>query len=784
MKNIILFLFFLPFCIFAEDLLNPNLDAAPDGSLPGWTVYRTENPFRLDTSVLLTGKTSVAGTSVRDGEHFGLKQEVVYEKPDKTPIIFGGWSKAQNVISGGEFCIYLDIFYEDGSNDWGKKADWSIGTHDWEYTVNIVYPIKPVSKIQYFVLLRKTDGTVWLDDFSLERKKPGVQTGPVRILNSTPYRQNGLTVQAKFFKNNITYSCKIVDEQQKVLASIDGKGRTISWLTPELDGVPKTLIITSSDGVETATRSIIIPQKAKEFLSPVKSGSFKVWCADSMTNISPIHFPKGNEPGNISLELAKGERESAQILVTTARDLELNNVTLTPTKLQSKEGTVFKGNVKLERVAYLSRTDPSQHPNGYPENLTWLPDPLLPYAPFSVPPNATQGIWLTVFAAPDAQAGTYSGSIILAVKGHKDVEIPVTIKVFNFQLPKYFSYKTAICVMDGHLFSVYNDDKDARRRQIWDIMLDHRLNPDDISRYELPQIKDLLYARERGMNSFNILNLVPYPKDKPIWLCYSNPEAYTPELIEEFKKRLDPFVAELRKHDLTKLAYVYGFDERTDEYYKIMADIHAFIKNRYPDVAFMTTSAMYKSLLAKPDRTDCYANDWYCPTTRAYSPELSDKLRAKGHKVWWYTCCSPQYPYANFASLEYPFIEGRLLAWMSYQFKADGFLFWHANLWLNGTKPFDESTTYQPEFKTSLVMRMTGDGQFIYPGKNGPVPSIRLANLRDGSEDYDYFTLLADKIGPDEVRKLCAQLSKSRTDFTRDPSKLRTLRSKIAAMIE
>ena len=67
---------------------------------------------------------------------------------------------------------------------------------------------------------------------------------------------------------------------------------------------------------------------------------------------------------------------------------------------------------------------------------------------------------------------------------------------------------------------------------------------------------------------------------------------------------------------------------------------------------------MYKSLKANPERTDCYANDWYCPLTSVYDLELSEKLRAKGHQVWWYTCCGPKHPYANMATTDVPMHSG------------------------------------------------------------------------------------------------------------------------------
>ena len=32
-----------------------------------------------------------------------------------------------------------------------------------------------------------------------------------------------------------------------------------------------------------------------------------------------------------------------------------------------------------------------------------------------------------------------------------------------------------------------------------------------------------------------------------------------------------------------------------------------------------------------------------------------------------------------------------------------------------------------------------GDGYFLYPGPNGPLPSVRLHNIRDGFEDVELF---------------------------------------------
>lgn len=280
------------------------------------------------------------------------------------------------------------------------------------------------------------------------------------------------------------------------------------------------------------------------------------------------------------------------------------------------------------------------------------------------------------------------------------------------------------------------------------------------------------------MNQFCIFNLVPKPVDNPLWVCYSPVSDYNDALLEEFKARLDPYVAELRKYNLMKYAYVYGFDERWDEYYPVMNRIRKMLHERYPDLPFMTTARAYQSLKQNPSRKDCYVADWFAPATHHYADALSADLRKKGHQVWWYVCCSPQYPYANFASVEYPFIEGRLLAWQTFRHKADGLLYWHVNAWTDNFY-FDESLCYQTAFKLNSIQEMPGDGQLLYPGAGGPLPSIRLANIRDGSEDYDYLAMYGEK-----GRDFCKKLAPSMTKFSRDPKQLRAFRRQIAEALE
>jgi hypothetical protein len=132
--------------------------------------------------------------------------------------------------------------------------------------------------------------------------------------------------------------------------------------------------------------------------------------------------------------------------------------------------------------------------------------------------------------------------------------------------------------------------------------------------------------------------------------------------------------------------------------------------------------------------------------------------------------------------MDYPSIEGRLLAWMTFGFQSDGLLYWHVNNW-HGGQMIEGADPYL-DYKPDCIGGMTGDGCLIYPTRGGPVSSIRLENIRDGLEDYDYLALLGDAKGRDVAEAYVARLVKSLTDFSRDPAALDRVRTEIADQLD
>lgn len=662
-----------------------------------------------------------------------------YDSPDKTPIVFSGWSKAENAHAL-DYCIFLDVFYSDGTAAWGRRANFNFGTHDWEEAKGVFVPKKPVRKIDAFALFRsntpdeKARGRVAFRDFRLERREGTGETYSVFQVADRPFSDSRMVSKRIF------------------------RGREF-------------------------VRTNVFERETRPAHSPLKAGTVKVWTADSMRLVTPLTFPSSDAAGDICISLAKRERESAQILISTAADTECRAATLVLAPFRRKDGVGLKGKVDWRRQGYLPREyGAKKHPFSFPEDERWFPDPLLPPAPMRVRAASTQGAWLTVYAEPDALSGEY-GSVVSVVDGGKEIaKVPVRVKVENFSLPETFGMETAFSLMDGFTRAIYPEDYKRKKREAIDMMLDHRLNPDDISRTAPPEIEDLLYARSRGMNRFNILNIVPPPKspDKRWVLTCSEKELSDPKFYGYFAGIVKPYVEELRKHGLEKLAYVYGFDERPKSFNPVIEDIWKRFRADVPGIPMMTTATSYRDF-AKGRIKDVPACDWFCPTTESYEMEVSERLRAEGRKVWWYVCCSPTYPYANFASWEYPPIEGRLLGWMTHLYRADGFLFWIVNKW-HGENRMNADDTYFPSYRTYSKNGMPGDGIMMYPGEKEIWPSIKLAQCRDGVEDYEYLQLAEKKAGIAACDGITRTIVKSKTDYSRNPDDLRKARAMLAKM--
>jgi len=388
---------------------------------------------------------------------------------------------------------------------------------------------------------------------------------------------------------------------------------------------------------------------------------------------------------------------------------------------------------------------------------------------------------VTAYVPPETPPGSYRGAIRVLADDQPPREVPITLRAIDFEIPVAGNARNAFALHEGYLERIYGRENVTTdlRRAYGDYMLAHRLNPDDITRAEPPDVDDIAYYAERGLTTYNLINFVEPRGDLPARIR-SELDAYTPEMLQRITAEVDPVVEELRERDLLDGAYVYSFDERDEEFFPTMREYFGMVQERWGVSTFTTAHV--------PLDPQVMANlniDWICPHARRYRFADAERCREAGFEVWAYTCCGPRYPFTNILADD-PLIAGRVIGWQMYQQKLDGFLFWGVNVW--GRRGNDEpiELTGDPRLAWSITTGGTmwaalhGDGLLLYPLADGPMGCIRLANVRDGFDDYEYLHALGERRGIDEVRGLCEPVTKSLSDFTRDPAVVLARRAALA----
>lgn len=91
-----------------------------------------------------------------------------------TALRISGRSKATGVsgVKDGNYAVYVDAVYADGSWQYGLAAKFATGTHDWEAAEVTFTPTKPVAFLWVYCMFRYHDGTALFDDIKVEQEVP------------------------------------------------------------------------------------------------------------------------------------------------------------------------------------------------------------------------------------------------------------------------------------------------------------------------------------------------------------------------------------------------------------------------------------------------------------------------------------------------------------------------------------------------------------------------------------------------------------------------------------
>ncbi len=480
---------------------------------------------------------------------------------------------------------------------------------------------------------------------------------------------------------------------------------------------------------DTAWRSHLAEGRLQALQKDVAAKGFGVGTTHSVTKLR--RYETDLEYGvPVHLRAARRERESAQVVVIPF-DAPLQGVQVTWTDLTGPGGnTLSSDNVHMDLVGYVQTTTPD-----YPvEYVGWWADPLLPLEPFDVPIHQTQPLWLTLYAPPETPAGLYRGAVSINAGEAGVLDVPVEFEVLDYDLPLRGTLRTVFGFdWNKRLVGWYGWDKAEFRpteyrnipqdkaRQIWDMTLSYRIYAGGLYEHlPFPREEDLDFCLERGLNNYQ-LGLA------------SSSGTSDPEI---FIARLAAPIEVARKKGIADMSYVYGWDEypeQREDYYRFFLRDYGLFKKTYPDISTV-------NVYGNPTAEVREVLDIGAPLT----PRLENQVRwthwrKGGNEQGAYICCVPHHPYANFF-IDYPAMDQRVLFWQLYDSDVTFFLYYMSNIW---KQSLGENPRWPDgRWVTASHGNDNGDGQLLYPGKDAVLPSVRLANIRDGIEDYEAFAVL------------------------------------------
>ena len=356
-------------------------------------------------------------------------------------------------------------------------------------------------------------------------------------------------------------------------------------------------------------------------------------------------------------------------------------------------------------------------------------------APVSVPPGDFGAIFCRIHTG-DAPAGRYEGRLRLTCGEHAET-IRIALTVYDFALPLRASLRTAFCFFEHYYRRWYGVKalSDAQREAIYEFLLRYRLSPCNIYSGDapFPGLKFLEKYRDR-INFFTVGRIAMGTED---------------QIRERVAKRVELF-RKIRDAGLDEFMYFYSFDELSMNMRHLPAAVKITnaLRAAWPKLKMMQTSSPI------PQLQPLY-NVW-TPLFRDFANAdrlaVLQSMRARGDRIWWYAADAPRHPCPNFF-LDYPVFDCRVIGTLSYIHGVEGILYWcvnrewQTNLDIRKEWPKAPWKSHIYHAHTGKRKHKNGMGNLVYPGRNGALlPSLRLENLRDGLEDYEYLCALRDAI--------------------------------------
>ena len=223
----------------------------------------------------------------------------------------------------------------------------------------------------------------------------------------------------------------------------------------------------------------------------------------------------------------------------------------------------------------------------------------------------------------------------------------------------------------------------------------------------------------------------------------------------------------IEKYKLQDYCYFHISDEPRQEhlenYKAAVANVEEVLEG-YPIIDALSNYDFYKNKIVKRP----------IPANNHIEPFLENKVP----HLWTYYCCS-QYKEVSNRFFAMPSARNRIIGVQLYKYNIVGFLHWGYNFWNAQFSAFSINPFQVTDCDRAFP---SGDPFLVYPGKNGPIPSIRLLVFHEALQDLRAMQYLETLKGKEFVIQLIEEGLSEEITFKQYPKEtqyLLKLREKI-----
>lgn len=519
-----------------------------------------------------------------------------------------------------------------------------------------------------------------------------------------------------------------------------------------------------------------------------------------------------------SLKAGRNEFEAFQIVLKAGPN-PVSGVTATVSQaLTGPAGAkIPAANVVLYAERYYNVGVPS---NDEGATGAW-PDPLVPDVdtyfgqkrnafPLQIPASQNRVVWVDVLVPQGQAPGDYTGEIAIAIGGTQQAVIPVSLHVGTFTLPSTSTLATgfgmgwdqpakAHCPGTAFPFCTGITATTALRALYIRSALEHRItiaetefqpptsaNLADPVRvaYEqliLPMIKGTASLRLPGAKLTSVFYRDTRAETIKPWLDFAKVHGFADRLL--YYPTDEPGA---------QAAQWTQFRTYSNNLHAIDSAASILITSSIQDAASSTgfVDVFVPVLDQLENRSGQYAGN----QRAKYDAWLAANPK---RKIWSYQSCdqhgcgecgtpSPGLAWTGWPNrvIDTSGVQARAFPWQAFRFRVTGELYWDTTYQLGasvGSTAWENQCSYSGH----------GDGTIFYPGtvariggtKDIPIESIRLKQMRDGMEDYEYLAMVA-RTNPTLARSIADNLFPNAYGSAKPVAALEAARAQLFAALD